>query len=192
MLDASWLIWSSIGPSWGDPGGLLGRLELTEAQKREGPKANGKLKGNHCFLLLGALQRLLVEPSWSPLKPLCFFFGPLEAILGRHGAILGPLGAILGRFGGMLGHVGGLNGPPEPFCSFWRAPGRCNGRPGTPKSRADSRSSMRRAGGVGPLEDYKNPIRTALGITPRLNVPRARWRITGPALRAPGSSEVVD
>ena len=31
--------------------------------------------------------------------------------------------------------------------------------------------------GGGPLEDYKNPIRTALGITPRLNVPRARWRI---------------
>ena len=66
------------------------------------------------------------------------FFGPLEAILGRHGAILGPLGAILGRFGGMLGHVGGLDGPPGPFWSLWRAPGRCNGRPGTPKSRADS------------------------------------------------------
>ena len=32
--------------------------------------------------------------------------------------------------------------------------------------------------GGGPLEDYKNPIRTGLGILPRLNVPKARWRIT--------------
>ena len=30
---------------------------------------------------------------------------------------------------------------------------------------------------MGPLEDYKNPIMTGLGILPRLNVPKARWRI---------------
>ena len=30
---------------------------------------------------------------------------------------------------------------------------------------------------AGPLENYKNLIRTALGILPRLNVPKARWRI---------------
>ena len=55
-------------------------------------------KEDHWFLLFGALRRLLVEPSETVVG---FFFGPLEAILGRHGAILGPLGAILGCLGGV-------------------------------------------------------------------------------------------
>ena len=95
---------------------------------------------NHWFLLLGAFRKLLLEPSETVVGG---YSGPLEAILGRHGAILGSLGAILGRVGGMLGHVGGLDGPPGPSCSLWRAPGRCDGRPGTPKSMADSGEETR-------------------------------------------------
>ena len=98
-------------------------------------------------------------------------FSPVEAILGRHGTILGPLGAILGRFGGMLGHVGGLDGLLGPSWSLWRAQGKCNGRPGTPKSRADSCHTTLPGGGGGPVEDYKILTRTPLGILSRLNVP---------------------
>ena len=111
---------------------FLGRLKLTEAQKCEDPNLIEEPKDNQWCLPLRALQRLLVEPFDAVLGA---SFSPLETILGRHGAILGPLGAILGRLGGMLGHVGGLDGPPGPFWSLWRAPGRLHGRPGTPGSR---------------------------------------------------------
>ena len=86
----------------------MGRLELTEAQKREDPKSNGKPKEIHCFLLLGALRRLLVEPSETVVGG---FFGPLEAILGRHGTSwdLQELSwTILGRHGAILGPLGAI------------------------------------------------------------------------------------
>ena len=92
-MDASWQIlelgWALVGRS----GRPLGRLELTEAQKREDPKTNEKRNDIHWFLLLGALRRLLVEPSETVVGG---FFGPLEAILGRQRPILSSLGTLLG------------------------------------------------------------------------------------------------
>ena len=101
--------------------------------------------------------------GWAPQAQ----FSTLGAVLEPSWAVLEACWVILAALVAFRGRLG----------SFWRAPGRRNGRPGTPKSRADSRSSTRRAGGVGPLEDYKNFTRQHLAFFHASTCQGARWRI---------------
>ena len=106
-------------------GGLLGRLELTEARKRENPKTNEKPEENHWFLLLRALQRLLLEPS--------------RAVLGGSLTHLGPSWGHRDRRGG--GPLEDYRNPARQHLAFFHA-STCQGArwriPGAPKECAVS------------------------------------------------------
>ena len=73
-----------FGPSWGDLGGLLGRLGASESRKGENAK-NFKTIGKSMICaslgpLGGPVAWAVLEASWEP----------LGAIWARLGALLGP------------------------------------------------------------------------------------------------------
>eukprot|EP00959_Pyramimonas_sp_CCMP1952_P352998 7395324-Pyramimonas_sp.AAC.1 len=90
--------WRRRGRSWGDVGGLLGRLSSRNAEKKRKPKSFNDLRTINDLGLFGPSCRPL-GPSWKHLGGLLGRLGLLDSL----GPSWRPSWTISGEVGGHLG-----------------------------------------------------------------------------------------
>ena len=125
------------------------------------------------ILPLGDLLAGLLEASWGVLEASWAVWRPSWPVLEASWAILAAWVGFLGRHGSLGELQGGAMAAQVP-----------------PGSRDDAVAYLRDGGGR-PLRRLQKPCQGALGILPRLNVPRHGGGFSGPVsrFRALGPSE---
>ena len=145
--------WAVLGPScghsrpsWGDIGGLLGRLGASEARNGENAKIFQKREKICDFCLLGPLG------------------GPLGALLGRLGGLLDRLETVLGRLEAIFSFLGRSFGDSAPswgvLGASWGPVGPSWGPLGPPKVTRQAAGGLRRTPG-GTRQAQEESVREA-------------------------------
>ena len=152
ILEVSWAVmrsdWRPLGPSWGDLGGLLGRLGLSEGRKEANANICQTPKGNQWFLPLRALLEdvlgaylgplgpswAILKASWADSEPSWSHLGPSWWLLRRTWRHLEPSWANLEA---ILGHPGCRAVLEDLFRTLRSFPGLPRGRRDGPKPQGE-------------------------------------------------------